>query len=110
MLTDKPSISDDALPGLFASAFEYLVDTGQRSVLFLDVMRRRGEQYREHMEETVPHLLSYEIELIADGRTLKRPVNYGLCASSRRLAWRSTSPGAPLWWSILALASHLAGP
>ena len=42
MSTDKPAISGDALPGLFASAFEYLVDTGQRSVLFLDVMRQRG--------------------------------------------------------------------
>ncbi len=68
----------EALPGLFASALEYLVDTGQRSVLFLDVMRRRGEQYREHMAETVPHVLNYQIELIADGRSLKRPVNYGL--------------------------------
>jgi hypothetical protein len=68
----------EALPGLFTSALEYLVDTGQRSVLFLDVMRRRGEQYREHMAETVPHVLNYEIELIADGRSLSRPVNYGL--------------------------------
>ena len=49
MSTDKPAISGDSLPGLFASAFEYLVDTGQRSVLFLDVMRQRGIQYREHL-------------------------------------------------------------
>jgi pimeloyl-ACP methyl ester carboxylesterase len=41
-------------------------------------MRRRGEQYREHLTETVPHVLNYEIELIADGRNLTRPVNYGL--------------------------------
>src|SRR5574340_726760 len=67
-----------ALPDLFASAFEYLVDTGQRSVLFLDVMRRRGIQYREHLSETVPHVLNCKVELVADGRNLKRPVNYGL--------------------------------
>src|SRR5580765_1592927 len=78
MSTDKPAISGDSLPGLFASAFEYLVDSGQRSVLFLDVMRRRGEQYREHMAEAVPHVLDYSVELIADGRNLTRPVNYGL--------------------------------
>src|ERR1700751_307612 len=66
------------LPDILAAAVEYLVDTGQRSVLFLDVMRRRGEQYREHLSKTVPHVLNYEIELIADGRNLKRPVNYGL--------------------------------
>jgi pimeloyl-ACP methyl ester carboxylesterase len=77
-MTEKPAISGEALPGVFAAAFEYLVDSGQRSVLFLDVMRRRGEQYREHLAETVPHVLDYEVELVADGRNLKRPVNYGL--------------------------------
>jgi len=74
----KPEIPGDTMPSLFASALEYLVDAGQRNVLFLDVMRRRGEQYREHLSETVPHVLNYEIELIADGRKLDRPVNYGL--------------------------------
>src|ERR1700761_648947 len=77
-MTQKSAIPNDAFPGLFASALEYLVDSGQRSVLFLDVMRRRSEQYREHLAETVPHVLNYEIELIADGRNFKRPVNYGL--------------------------------
>jgi hypothetical protein len=78
MSTDKPAISGDALPGLFASAFEYLVDTGQRSVLFFDVMRQRGVQYREHLAETAPHVLDYAVEVIVDGRSLKRPVNYAL--------------------------------
>jgi pimeloyl-ACP methyl ester carboxylesterase len=77
-MMEKPAIPANALPGVFASALEYLVDSGQRSVLFMDVMRRRGEQYREHLAETVPHVLNYEIELVADGRNLKRPVNYGL--------------------------------
>jgi len=77
-MMEKPAIPDNALPGLFASALEYLVDTRQRSILFMDVMRRRGEQYREHLSEAVPHVLNYEVELIADGRNLKRPVNYGL--------------------------------
>jgi len=77
-MTEKPATPGDALPGFFASAFQYLVDTGQRSVLFLDAMRRRGEQYREHMAEAVPHVLNYSVELVADGRNLKRPVNYGL--------------------------------
>jgi hypothetical protein len=77
-MMEKPELPGNAMPGLFASALEYLVDAGQRNVLFLDVMRRRGEQYREHLSETVPHVLNYEIELIADGRKLDRPVNYGL--------------------------------
>jgi hypothetical protein len=77
-MTEKSPIPENARRGFYASALEYLIDSGQRSVLFLDVMRRRGEQYREHLAETVPHVLDYEIELIADGRHLARPVNYGL--------------------------------
>jgi pimeloyl-ACP methyl ester carboxylesterase len=78
MSTDKPTISNDALSGPSASVLEYLVDAGQRSALFLDVMRQRGTQYREHLAETAPHVLSYDVELIADGRNLERPVNYAL--------------------------------
>jgi len=77
-MLDKPAVSQNVLPDIFASAMEYLLDSGQRGILFMDVMRRRGEQYREHIAEAVPHVLNYEIELIADGRNLKRPVNYGL--------------------------------
>ena len=64
--------------GIFAPAMEYMVDAAQRSVLFWDVMRQRGNQYREHLAETAPNVLDYEVELVVDGRTLDRPVNYGL--------------------------------
>lgn len=62
--------------GIYNAAVEYMTDAAQRSVLFFDVMRQRGEQYREHLAETVPHVLDYKAELVMDGRTLKRPVNY----------------------------------
>jgi pimeloyl-ACP methyl ester carboxylesterase len=78
MSNDKQTIPNSGPAGLLASAFEYFVDAGQRSALFLDVMRRRGVQYREHLAENAPHVLNYDVELIADGRHLKRPVNYGL--------------------------------
>ena len=64
--------------GLFAPMIEYYVDVAQRSVLFWDVMRQRGNQYREHQAETVPHVLDYKAELVVDGRRLDRPVNYAL--------------------------------
>jgi pimeloyl-ACP methyl ester carboxylesterase len=41
-------------------------------------MRQRGNQYREHLAETAPHVLDYEAELLVDGRKLDRPVNYAL--------------------------------
>ena len=76
MVNVEKQASSGALFGLFGSALEYMIDAGQRSVLFMDVMRQRGNQYREHMAETVPHVLDYAAELVIDGRTLKRPVNY----------------------------------
>lgn len=57
---------------------EYLIDAGQRTILFWDVLRQRGNQYLEHMAEKVPHVLQFEFERIIDGRTLPERVNYGL--------------------------------
>ena len=64
--------------GPFAPAAEYMADAAQRAVLFLDVLRQSGNQYRAHLAETAPHVLDYQAELVVDGRTLARPVNYAL--------------------------------
>src|SRR5262249_50020533 len=72
------STSPFGMFGLFGQAAEYFVDAAQRSILFLDVMRERGNQYREHLQQTAPNVLDYKVELIFDGRRLERPVNYGL--------------------------------
>ena len=53
----------------FVPAVEYMVDAAQRSILFWDVMRQRGNQFREHEAETVPNVLDYKAELVVDGRT-----------------------------------------
>ena len=68
----------NALPflGMFSAATEYLIDAAQRSVLFWDVTRQRGNAYHEHAAETAPHVLDYQVELILDGRKFDRPVNY----------------------------------
>ena len=76
MSNDNQQVSGLTPFGLFGPALEYMTDAAQRSVLFLDVMRQRGNQYQEHLAETVPHVLDYKAELVMDGRTLKRPVNY----------------------------------
>jgi uncharacterized protein DUF3141 len=76
---DSASTGPFASPmGAFAPVMDYWVDAAQRTVLFWDVMRQRGNQYREHLAQTAPHVLEYEVELIIDGRTLPRPVNYAL--------------------------------
>lgn len=57
---------------------DYMADSVQKSVLYWDVMRRRGNQYWEYMSKEVPHVLQFDYELIIDGRTLPQPVNYGI--------------------------------
>jgi poly(3-hydroxyalkanoate) synthetase len=57
---------------------EYAVDVCQRTILFWDAMRRRGNQYLEYMEQNAPNVLNYDYDLIVSGRTLPEPVNYEL--------------------------------
>lgn len=91
---ETPNLPGGPMSGLAASAAEYIVDAGQRSMLFLDVMRQRGDQYREHVAQTAPHVLQYAAELIIDGRKLDEPVNYALVriiAQGRRNRSRAAS-------------------
>jgi hypothetical protein len=56
----------------------YSIDAWQRSILFLDVLRQRGNRYHDQMARAAPHVLRFEGEVLIDGRTLERPTNYGL--------------------------------
>ncbi|MCL7940875.1 DUF3141 domain-containing protein [Halomonas sp. ATCH28] len=64
--------------GFGRAACDYWRDTLERSVLFMDVMRQRGNQYLEHIEKTKPNVLGFDAEVLVDGRELARPVNYEL--------------------------------
>ena len=57
-------------------AFEYFRDAWQRSILFLDVLRQRGNIYQAQQEKSAPNVLEFDAQLILDGRKLPRPVNY----------------------------------
>ncbi len=56
----------------------YITDAAQRSVLFWDILRERGNIYIEHVKEGSPPLLAFKWEIVSDGRTFERPVNYAL--------------------------------
>jgi hypothetical protein len=58
--------------------FSYLQDAYERSMLYLDVLRCRGNDYLEQSNRTAPHVLNFDLELLIDGRTLPKPVNYCL--------------------------------
>ncbi len=65
-------------PEIGAHAFSYLVDSWQRSVVFMDVLRQRGNIFIEHEKQGKPPVLVFEYEVVVDGRTLEDPANYAL--------------------------------
>jgi pimeloyl-ACP methyl ester carboxylesterase len=65
-------------PGPLGWIAQYNIDAAQRTILFWDTLRQRGNQYYEHAERSAPHVLNYDVELVLDGRTFERPVNYAL--------------------------------
>jgi len=56
----------------------YATDFAQRSILFWDTLRQRGNRYLEHERAGSPPVLFFDYELVLDGRKLARPVNYAL--------------------------------
>jgi pimeloyl-ACP methyl ester carboxylesterase len=59
-------------------ASAYWLDFSQRSVLFWDTLRQRGNNWVEHEKAGKPPLLAFDWEMVADARTFQRPVNYAL--------------------------------
>ena len=59
-------------------AHDYFVDAFQRSVLFMDTIRKRGNIYFEHKKNNKPPVLTFDYDIIMDGRDLERPVNFSL--------------------------------
>jgi len=56
----------------------YGLDTAQRTVLLMDVFRKRGNNYLDHLRNGQPPVLAFDYEVILDGRTLDRPANFAL--------------------------------
>ncbi len=80
------------LPPMMNDLGAYLKDTWQRSILYADVMRQRGNQYQRHLTKKAPHVLSMKAEIVMLGSNLPRPVNYVLA----RITPPETSPIDPL--------------
>lgn len=78
MLFDLPVPSADfSRPG-GKDAIDYATDYWQRSILFLDILRQRGNQQAEMTSRPINAVLIYDYEIIMRGQSLPRPVNYGL--------------------------------
>jgi pimeloyl-ACP methyl ester carboxylesterase len=78
-MPEKSANPSSPWPILGASdLIDYWIDAWQRSILLLDVLRQRGNNCVEHNARKAPNVLSFDAELVLDGRSLPRPVNYGL--------------------------------
>jgi pimeloyl-ACP methyl ester carboxylesterase len=63
---------------LWRDASAYWIDVTQRSILFWDTLRHRGNNWLEYEKAGKPPLLDFEWEMIADARTFAQPANYAL--------------------------------
>jgi hypothetical protein len=78
-MTDRTPTAFEPMHALAAparQAMEYWVDGWQRTILFWDVLRQRSTTYYEQRAKPVPHVLTFDAELVLDGRTFDRPANY----------------------------------
>ena len=78
MLTWNPFNPMTAAPKWLFDAWEYTFDAAQRQILFWDVLRKRGNNYIEHLRNGQPPVLTFHYEMILDGRTFEKPVNFAL--------------------------------
>src|SRR5271166_6518129 len=60
------------------AAAQYWMDAWQRGVLLLETLNERGNIQVAQASKEAPHVLSFPAEVVLDGRTLGRPVNYVL--------------------------------
>jgi pimeloyl-ACP methyl ester carboxylesterase len=60
------------------SGLRYATDVMQRSVLFWDTLRQRGNTFVEQISQGPQPVLHFAYEIVLDGRTFDRPVNYAL--------------------------------
>jgi pimeloyl-ACP methyl ester carboxylesterase len=74
-----PQLTQPRTPwDMWTDWIRYSTDLAQRSVLFWDTLRQRGNQYVEHERAGLPPVLHFAFEMVLDARGFERPVNYAL--------------------------------
>ena len=63
---------------IWTNWMQYSTDFAQRSLLFWDTMRKRGNNFVAHEQAGKPPLLHFQYEIVLDARSFARPVNYAL--------------------------------
>ncbi len=58
--------------------WEYSVDLAQRSIVFWNTLRERGDNWVAHEKAGKPPVLHFEYEVVLDAQQFDQPVNYAL--------------------------------
>lgn len=79
-LQPAPAIEADAPTTGYSAAdiVEYELDVWQRTILFLDTLRRRADNMLAHERAGLPPLLDFKYEMVLDARRFSQPANYAL--------------------------------
>jgi hypothetical protein len=76
--TAPANVFDWSPGGALAAWPDYVVDALQRSVLFVDLLRQRGNRQVRIESDPTATVLRFKHEVIMTGRLLPRPINYSL--------------------------------
>lgn len=78
-MNEKNNFQNPMIPfDQIKNIYEYGLDATQRWILFMDVLRKRGNNYFETIKKGEPPVLVFDYKIIMEGRTFERPVNYDL--------------------------------
>ncbi|MDM0024383.1 TerB family tellurite resistance protein [Variovorax saccharolyticus] len=115
-MADKapPPSGLSALSGLWPmraaqSAAEYGIDAWQRTVLTMDVLRERGNQYLEHTKSGKPPVLVFDYDMVLDAREFQKPANYALVRIRPDASHARTDPNKRPFVVIDPRAGHGPG-
>ena len=109
-LLSFPKPSGASFGDLMMALPEYMVDAFQRSVLFFDLLRQRGNDEIKMTSRPMVTVLRFDHEVLMSGRSLARPINYhlsrivplpGVATDPRKRPVVVVDPRAgqgPHWW------------
>lgn len=97
------------VPRADAILTDYLGDASQRWILFLETLCRRGDAAIAREKEDFKPVLAFDYEIVVDGRTLDRPVNYALVSITPPQGAALPKPDARPWVIIDPRAGHGSG-
>ena len=88
---------------------DYLQDAAQRAVLFTETLYKRGNNALERAEEGLKPVLAFDYDVVIEGRSLPRPVNYTLVRIRQPAGYPIPREDGRPWVIIDLRAGHGSG-